>query len=221
MRHSNRSPLIVIGLAALLGLAAPIGFACRATPAFAQSRIVSSSTRPQLDSEIDVQAVQTFRARGRDPLSPRDIALWSWEGTRWRRIGLTRSATGGDFDFGEQPIPIGRGEFQVAVAGERPDRSRGIEIERPVPGPIVIATDHEPLEFTLIPSLFEGALRIHDARSGRLLFHRVIDRSSPRGQWIDLAAEGITAQSDFISIEQVLDDGRRSRATLWRAPRRP
>jgi len=151
-------------------------------------------------------------------MPPRALELWTWEATRFRRLGTTRSTSEGNFDFGEQPIPVGTSEFYVVVAGARPERSRAILLERPVPGPIVVATDSEPLEITLIPALFEGALRIYDAYSGRLLFHRVTDLHSPRGQWIDLEAEGLSGESDWFSIEQILDDGRRSQRTLLRLP---
>ncbi len=210
MRHSNRRTLITLILAGLIALS--IG------PSHAGALDRATDHPPRLDTPTDLQGLQSFRARGSDPSPPRELALWSFEGTRFRRLATTRSTSEGEFDFGEQPIPIGTSEFHVAVAGQEPDRSRGIQIERRLPGPIVIASDSEPLEITLIPALVEGALRIYDAHSGRLLFHRVIDLHSPRGQWIDLEAEGLSAQSDWFSIEQILDDGRRSRPTLLRLP---
>jgi len=197
-------------------LAGLIGLAFVASDASAQSRTTHSL--PRLDQPTDVRGMQSFRARGSDPMPPRALELWTWEATRFRRLGTTRSTSEGNFDFGEQPIPVGTSEFYVVVAGARPERSRAILLERPVPGPIVVATDSEPLEITLIPALFEGALRIYDAYSGRLLFHRVTDLHSPRGQWIDLEAEGLSGESDWFSIEQILDDGRRSQRTLLRLP---
>lgn len=210
MRHSNRRPLIAVILAGMIGLALV------ASDASAQS--LAENPPPRLETPTDLRGLQSFRARGSDPSPPRELELWSSEGLGFRRMGATRSTSDGEFDFGEQPIPIGTSEFYVVVAGEEPDRSRAMLLELRLPGPVVVATDSEPLEITLIPALFEGALRIHDAHSGRLLFHRVIDLHSPRGQWIDLEAEGLSAQSDWFSIEQILDDGRRSQPTLLRLP---
>jgi hypothetical protein len=210
MRHSNRRTLITLILAGSIALS--IG----TSHAGALDR--ATDHPPRLDTPTDLNGLQSFRARGSDPSPPRELTLWSWEGTQFRRLATTRSTSEGEFDFGEQPIPIGTSEFHVAVAGQEPDRSRGIQLERRLPGPIVVASDSVPLEITLIPALVEGAIRIHDAHSGRLLFHRVIDLRSPHGQTVDLEAEGLSRQSDWLSIEQILDDGRRSQPTLLRLP---
>jgi len=210
MRHSNRRALITCVLGGF------IGFSFISSNASAQALSEPPPPPPSLEEPTDLAGLQTFRARGLDPMPPRKLVLWSWEGARFRQVGTTRSTRHGDFDFGEQPIPVGESEFRVAAVGEEPNRSRGIQLTRRVPGPVVVATESEPLEVTLVPALFEGALRIHDAHSGKLLFHRPIDLRSPRGQWIDLESEGVSAQSDWLSIEQILDDGQRSQATLLR-----
>ena len=215
MRHSNRSTLIAAVLVSLIVLATlPVS-------TFAEGSERLSLPGPLLDRPSDFRGKQSFRARGSDPIGGRLLELWLWTEGQFRRLGTTRSSLEGRFDFGQHPIPAGRAEWSVSVAGDPPSRSRGMVLDPVLPAPVVLATVADSHEITLIPALFEGALRIYDLYSGRLLYEAPIDARAARGKLLDLEEEGLSAQTDAFMIEHILDDGFRSESTLWRLPAEP
>jgi hypothetical protein len=157
----------------------------------------------------------SFQLTGRDPGAPRELVLWREDGPRYRLAGKTRSGDDGRFSFGERPRPIGALRFVVAPLGEAPDPLHSIRIEGPLPAPTVTAADTSGRLLRIFPALYEGALQIRDAESGRLLLHRAIDPGSGDGLLLDLDAEGFGPRVRQLEILQRTHEGSPGVPTGW------
>ena len=67
----------------------------------------------------------------------------------------------------------------------------------------------------ILPALYEGALQIRDAASGRLLLHRPIEPGSRGGLHLDLDAEGIDPAIRQLEILQRTYEGTPGEPTGW------
>ena len=210
MRRTNRR---VLGIRALLFVAA---LATLPGALLAQERPVL------LDPPEARVGDQSVRIAGWDPAAPRQLVLWRFESGAYRRIASRRSAAGdGRFDFGQQSWPIGPHRFHVAPAGMAPERSRSVSLPRSLPSPRILSSGTRPTEIQIVPALAEGVILVRDAESGRLLMRSVVTRDPATRLFLDLAAEGVAAQTDRVTLEHVLDDGRRSPAIRWSLREQP
>ncbi|MCP4908686.1 MAG: hypothetical protein GY910_27235 [bacterium] len=157
----------------------------------------------------------TFRAAGLDPDAPRILILWRFEEGAYRRLASVRSDRTGRFNFGAWPIPLREGSFHVMPEEHSPEGSRPVRVVLPVPSPAILSSGFDPGEIEIAPALFEGEIQLRDEGSGRLLLRRTIDPTVRGNCVIDFEATGLASQTDLVSIEHVLPDGRRSRPVLW------
>jgi len=101
MRHSARSPLVLMLSSLFLAVALSSGAA--------------DDSSPRLDPPGKLEGVHSYRATGADPGGPRPLVLWRWDGMRFIRLATTRSDSNGRFDFGEQTLPSGDVYFHVSI----------------------------------------------------------------------------------------------------------
>jgi len=158
---------------------------------------------------------QSLRITGHDPDAPRALVLWRFEAGAFRRLATRQSAADGRFDFGEQSWPISSHRLHVVPAGVSPEGSRSVQLERRVPSPRILSSGIEPTEIEIAPALREGVILVRDAESGRLLLRRVVATDVGQHTILDLTAEGVAAQTDRVTLEHVLEDGRRSPPIRW------
>ena len=225
MRHSNRRslgrghPPRIVGR--LVAIALIVGWA---PGTLAEAEAPRAAERPAADLtaasiRIDPPVVRhdrlTVRLRGRDHAGPRALVLWREEADGFRRAGETRSGRDGRFDFGERPRPVGHTSWVVAPLGEAPDPHRSIRVEGPVPAPAVTADGPDARLLHVQPALYEGALRIRDAETGRLLIHRPIEPMPDGALRLDLDAEGVDRGVRRLEILQWTDRGIRSERGYW------
>ena len=203
MRRSNRLALVV---QILLVLAADAGL-----PVAGRAQ----SPEVRVDPLSVAAGEQSLRIAGDDPGAPRSLVLWGFEAGDYRRIATRRSAADGRFDFGEQSWPIRTQSFHVAPVGVSPEGSRGVQVERTLPCPRILSSGARPTEITIAPALREGVILVRHAESGRLLLRRVIAPDPATRTTLDLAAEGVAAQTEWVTLEHVLEDGRRSPPIRW------
>lgn len=172
-----------------------------------------------LDPPASDPGVVSIRATGFDPAAPRDLVLWRLprgaSTSQAVRVDQTRSDAEGRFDFGQVPIPITESSLYVAAVGELPDWSRALDLSPLVPGPFVSSAGNDPLVITVIPALFEGWIELRDAGTGRRFARRSVSAKVSRSLRFDLLEEALPIDTPVITIEQVLDDGRRSEVTVW------
>jgi len=157
-----------------------------------------------------------YRARGTDPAGPRELVLWRWHENGFTRLASTRSRPDGRFDFGEQPLPAVETWFHVAPHGVEPEAEGLVRIERRLRAPRVLPDGQLTSSIYLVPAADGGEFRIYDATSGRLLLRRDIEPRDRPSDALDLQSELPSPPPSAITIEQVLDDGRRSERTYWR-----
>ena len=202
MRRSNRR--------ALVGL-----ICCLLSPVVEAQRAQAQEAAPRLDT-IQLRAAQlTFRATGTDPFGPRGLVLWRAQDGTFHRVTEGQSQQDGSFDFGEIPIPLSEGSFHVVPLGQSPEGSRPLQLQAPLPAPQVFLAGVHILEIWIVPALYQGELQIRDEASGSLLLRRAIEPHQRGALSFDLSLEGLTSQTDTLSIEQRLDDGRQSDSTRW------
>jgi hypothetical protein len=142
--------------------------------------------------------------------------LWRWDGTRFMKLASTRSDANGRFDFGEQALPSSDVYFHVSVRNADTNTDHLLRIERPVPAPIVVSGGLGSGEIILAPAHPGGEIRIYDADSGRLILRKVVEARTRYRVPLDLFAELPRPWPLALSIEQVLDNGRRSERQHWR-----
>ena len=218
MRRPNRKPLNEVQAAwprfraaSLVALFFALG-ALIAVPCSAQQHL-------RLDPPEFESGAVSFRATGFDPAAPRNLVLWRLSRgaapSQAVRVGETRSDENGHFDFGQVPNPIAQGSLYVAPVGERPDGSRPLDLSPSVPGPLVSGEAEDPLVVAVVPALFEGSIELRDATTRRLIARRVVSTSAARSLQFDLLDEALPHDTDRLSVEQILDDGRRSESTVW------
>jgi hypothetical protein len=206
MRHSNRKSLAAISI--LLWIALSFAATAYSKPALGQQDILLDP--PTLDPHA-----LSFRATGTDPDPPRYLVLWRLSKGNPVRLNSTRSGVGGRFDFGQVPIPISEGTFHVSPRDEAPDFSRPLRVTRVVPGPRVLVAGPTRFAISVFPALYEGELRIRDAKTARLWLRRVISGDGRRSLRFDLNEMGLPTHLERLTIEQTLEDGRRSELTYW------
>ncbi len=173
---------------------------------------------PRLDTPFTFTTTSSYRATGVDPLAPRLLVLWSWNGDRFSRVSSTMSGSGsrlgpesnGRFDFGEQSIPADGLTLHVAPLGVRADPARLLRVETPVTAPSVVSGGLESREIVFAPASPRGELRFYDADSGRLLLRKRIESNDRNRVVLDLEAELQHPWPTALLIEQSLEDGRRS-----------
>jgi hypothetical protein len=176
---------------------------------------MAQDAAPRLDTIQLGAAHLTFRATGIDPLGPRRLVLWRAQDGAFRRVAKTRSERDGSFDFGEIPISLSEGSFHVVPLAESPEGSRPFQPQPPLPAPQVLLGGVDVLKIWVVPALYQGELQIRDGISGRLLLRRPIEPNQRGALEFDLRHEGLTSQTQTLTIEQRLDDGRRSDSTRW------
>ena len=206
MRHPNRRPLAAAGPVRALFAA----LACVLCETAAADEEPVRLDPPQMRSDA-----LSFRLTGRDPGAPRALVLWREDGRRYRRAGETRSGDDGRFSFGERPRPTGALRFVVAPLGEAPDPLHSIRVEGPLPAPTVTAADPSGRLLRIFPALYEGAIQIRDAESGRLLLHRSIDPPSRGGLLLDLDAQNFDPSVRQLEILQRTHEGIPGVPTGW------
>ncbi len=200
MRRSNRLALVTRALLLLAAIALPSD---------------SQGQEVRLDPLVAEAGAQSLRIAGHDPAAPRPLALWRFEAGEFRRLATRRSTADGRFDFGEQSWPIRTQRFHVVPAGVSPEGSRSVSLARTLPSPRILSSGVRPTEIEIAPALREGVILVRDARSGRLLLRRIVAPAPATHTALDLAAEGVAAQTEEVTIEHALEDGRRSAAIRW------
>ena len=216
------SPILRVGAIALLASIAMAG-ALATGSAAAEDALVAGPV-PRLDPPALADPTggdagrASFRAEGEDPAGPRLLTLWLWDGDRFHRIAETRSdATHRRFDFGQQPLPLRGAAYHVAPRGRAPEMRNLLRVDRVLPAPRVLGDPIASGEIVIAPALHAGTLAVRDATSGRLLDRLVVDPAARRR--VVLPLEPLARRVEAVTIEQQLDDGRRSRPTWLRLAR--
>ncbi|HEB89010.1 MAG TPA: hypothetical protein ENI85_05525 [Deltaproteobacteria bacterium] len=207
MRRSHPKSLIGLSCLAVFGLAVTARSDDREAPG------------PRLDPLEDFAAGSIARVVGTDPGAPRNLVLWLWDGAEFSRVAGTRSRRSGRFDFGIRTLPGEGGGFDVALEEQPPDPDRVVLAEPPLIAPMLVSGgpdfDH-PIELVIAPAIPRGELRVYDRRTRRLLLRAPVDPHDRGRVTLDLAEHLARPWPETISIEQVLEDGRRSPGLIWR-----
>lgn len=207
MRRSNRRTLV---LTLIL-----FRWLSSLSPAVALAADLGDDRPPRLDSPSSLEGVHSYRARGFDPGGPRPLTLWRFDDLGFLRLASTASDASGRFDFGEQTLPTHEVYFHVSIQNEEPDPTRLLRIERPVPAPLILPGGLGSSEIDLALTDRGGEIRIYDAESGRLLLRKPVGSGTHFSLSIDLRREIPGPWPVALSIEQVLEDGRRSDRQYW------
>ena len=168
---------------------------------------------PRLDSQIELASGPSAHITGTDPGAPRPLVLWFWDGSRFSRIATTRSDQRGRFDFGSLPIPSSGTFLHVSLRGAPPEPARLLRLEPPLPAPVLVSGGLDIAsrgEIVLAPAIPRGEIRVHDARTRILLLRESVDPVDRGRITLDLSEHLARPWPASLSIEQVLDDGRRS-----------